>query len=273
MSRRFKGKVMGILRLPAVGRWTILTTLIGALVCLSGTQALSSEGEFDLGCRNPLDSTEFSWTAQPGATGYQLLRSTLTDFSADCATFETADLYQTDATEPESEGVLCYMVREWMPDPGSWGANSDGSVRTVSCMAPTGSLVSFSGCKDWRDTGGWTQTPSNQDCIEYEYLGGGLLLLNHVNTAFNCCPEFEAGIEVEGNSITVTEDEISGDCDCICLFDLHYEIIDLHPGVYDVTVHQEYLHGDDEPLDFTMDLQASPSGMHCVERDHYPWWP
>ena len=26
-------------------------------------------------------------------------------------------------------------------------------------------------------------------------LGGERLLLTHVNTAFNCCPEFEAGID------------------------------------------------------------------------------
>lgn len=243
--------------------------MAGVLVCLSGTQAFSSDLEFELGFHNPLDKTELSWMAQPGATDYQLLRTTLKDFSADCTTFETSDLYQTDATEPVPGGVLHYLVRVLAPDPGSWGVASDGSVR-VSCMAPTGSLVGFYGCKR-RDSGGATTTRLTQDCIEYEYLGGGYLLLDHLNTAFNCCPVFEAGVAVEGDTIIVTEDEISGDCDCTCLFDLNYEIVNLAPGIYNVSVIQEYLYPTDEPLDFTMDLLSSPSGIHCVERDHYPW--
>jgi hypothetical protein len=245
-----------------------MTTMVGAVVCLSGGQALSGEVELELGFHNPLDNTELSWTAQPGATGYQLLRSTLTDFSSNCITFETSDLYQTDATEPVPGGVLCYLVRELTPDAGSWGAGSDGSARTADCVAPTGGLVGSSGCTGLRDAAG---ARSTEDCIEYQYLGGRYLLLNHLNTAFNCCPEFEAGIAVEGDMIIVTEDEISGDCDCTCLFDLTYEIVNLDPGIYEVTVIQEYLDETDEPLDFTMDLVSSPSGIHCVERNHYPW--
>ena len=262
---------MRVVGLAAASRWTILTTMVGVLVCLSGMQALSSEVEFELGFHNPLDNTELSWLAQPGATGYQLLSSTMKDLSSDCTSFETSALYQADATEPEPGGGLYYLVRELTPDPGSWGADSDGSARTVSCMAPTGSLVASSGCKEWRATAGGTRTRLTQDCIEYQYLGGGHLLLNHLNTAFNCCPEFEAGIAVEGDTITVSEDEISGVCFCLCLFDLDYEIVNLEPGIYNVTVIQEYLDWTDEPLDFTMDLQSSPSGIHCVDRDHYPW--
>lgn len=257
--------------LAAVSRRTGLTTLVGLVFCLAGTQASSSEAEFDLGFHNPLDKTELSWLAQPGATEYQLLRATREDCSTDCMTFETAELSQTDATEPLPGGGLYYLARVLNPDPGSWGKNSKGSERTVPCMAPTGSLVNFYGCKERGGSGGATGTRLTQDCIEWQYLGGGQLLLNHLNTAFNCCPEFEAGIDVEGDTIIVREDEISGDCDCLCLFDLNYEVVGLAPGVYDVAVIQEYLDETDEPLDFTMDLLSSPSGIHCVERDHYPW--
>lgn len=260
---------MGIHGLRSTGRRNISTMMLAVPICLSGTLALSSEGGFDLGFHNPLDDTELSWSEQPGATGYQLLRSPRTDFSAECVTFETPGLQQTDATEPLPGEALCYLVRALTPDPGSWGASSDGSVRAVSCVAPTGGLVGASGCIFTRGAG--SRAPSNLDCIEWEYLGGGLLLLDHLNAAFNCCPEYEAGVVVEGDSITITEDEISGECDCICLYDLNYEIGGLAPGVYSVTVNQEYLRPDDEPLDFTMDLHSSPSGTHCVERDHYPW--
>ena len=127
------------------------------------------------------------------------------------------------------------------------------------------------GCKELGESFGAIGTRTTEDCIEYEYIGGGQLLLNHVNTAFNCCPEYEAGVEVEADTIVVTEDEIDGPCDCICLFDLNYEIIHLEPGAYDVIVIQEYVDETDEQHAFTIDLYASPSGIHCVERNHYPW--
>lgn len=262
---------MGIARLATAHRSTSLKTAVCVLVCLSSPQALLSETEFELGFYNPLDDTELSWLAQPDATEYQLLRSTVGDFSSDCTAFETSELYQADATEPEPGGGLCYLVRELMPHPGNWGLNSNGSARTVACMAPTGSMVGSSGCKTWGDNARPTGTRLTQDCIEYEYLGEGRLLVNHLNTAFNCCPEFDAGIDVEGDTITVWEDEYGGECDCDCLFDLSYEVVNLEPGIYEVTVIQEYLYPTDEPLDFTMDLLEAPSGIHCVERDHYPW--
>lgn len=262
---------MGISRLAAASRWTIPATIVGVIVCLSSAQALSAEVEFDLGFRDPLNKTELSWMARPGATNYQLLRSTLLDFSMDCATFEMRDLHQEDATEPMSGNGLYYLVRALTPVPGSWGLDSDDSLRAVACLGSAGALVGSSGCVSLRDTGRSNRNRLSEDCIEYEYLGDGRLLLNHLNTAFNCCPVFVAGIVVDEDTITVTEDEISGDCDCTCLFDLSYEIVNLEFGIYQVTVNQEYLYGDDEPLDFTMNLFWSPSGLHCVERDHYPW--
>ena len=78
---------MGIVRFAVASRWTILTALVGVSFCLSATPASPSAVEFGLGFHNPLDDTELSWTAQPGATSYQLLRSEALDFSAACTTF------------------------------------------------------------------------------------------------------------------------------------------------------------------------------------------
>ena len=83
---------MRVVGLAATCRWTILTTMVGVSVCLPGTQTLSDDVVFELGFHNPLDKTELSWMAQPGATSYQLLRSTANEFSADCVVFETVDL-------------------------------------------------------------------------------------------------------------------------------------------------------------------------------------
>jgi hypothetical protein len=113
-------------------------------------------------------------------------------------------------------------------------------------------------------------TPSDQDCIQYEYARR-VLRFKHINTAFNCCPDIEAGVTVRGDSILVNEHEPRGGCHCLCLYDLVYEIRGLKPGTYRVIVTQEYLAETDEPLEFTIDLKAAARGKYCVERNHYPW--
>ena len=135
---------------------------------------------------------------------------------------------------------------------------------------PTGNLVSMSACKNLDLAADGGITAEDQDCIQYAYEGR-TLRLKHVNTAFNCCPDVKATILVRGDSIFIIEHEIQGDCRCLCLYDLDYEIRHLEVGSYRVLVSQEYLCEGDEPLEFTMDLLSSPSGTYCVKRDHYPW--
>jgi hypothetical protein len=146
-----------------------------------------------------------------------------------------------------------------------------GRTRTSQDISAGGTLVETIGCKQWNGEAAGDGISANQDCIRYEYMGGGLLLIKHINAGFNCCPEIRAMVNVRADSLIIIEREIAGLCDCLCLFDLHYQILGLDPGVYRVTVFQEYLDQDDEPLDFSMDLISSSSGEHCVERDHYPW--
>jgi len=136
-------------------------------------------------------------------------------------------------------------------------------------LEPAGSLVSMTECKTWGITLG-RETPPDQDCIRYVYRGR-TLKLTHVNTALNCCPEFEARLEVSSDSIFITEDEAQGECRCLCLFDLEYEIRHLPAGTYRAIVSQEYLEPGDQPLEFTIDLVSSLSGEYCVTRTHYPW--
>ena len=85
--------------------------------------------------------------------------------------------------------------------------------------------------------------------------------------------EILADIGIQGNVITIQEDESlepGGGCDCLCLFDMDYRIDNLPPGEYVIRVYGMYLLGA-EILEFTVDLASSPSGTHCVYRDHYPW--
>jgi hypothetical protein len=131
-------------------------------------------------------------------------------------------------------------------------------------------LVAMSDCKSQSLQKSMVDTTSDYDCIEYEYLSG-TLNLHHINAGFNCCPEIETQIEVENDVITITEIEIAAQCDCDCLFDLDLAVLNLPPEEYRIRVIEPYIYGDDEELDFTVDLADDPDGIFCVERHHYPW--
>jgi hypothetical protein len=137
----------------------------------------------------------------------------------------------------------------------------------IEIIDAQGILINHTDCKESFDE----ESPQNLDCIEYNYDGEDILLLTHINAGFNCCPELTADITISDNIITIEEIELSGDCDCLCLFDVFYEISDLSPGEYIITVDEPYLQDDEEKLEFTIDLLSPISGSYCVERFHYPW--
>jgi hypothetical protein len=152
-----------------------------------------------------------------------------------------------------------------------WLASGCGDSESVGLFpaGPVGGLSKIITCEE-KLSSARSGTPSDQDCIEYDFKLR-VLKLKHVNTAFNCCPEIDASVTVRADTIYVREHDTVGGCHCLCLYDLEYEIKGLAPGTYRVVVAQEYLIETDEPLEFTIDLVASPSGEHCVVRDHYPW--
>ena len=135
------------------------------------------------------------------------------------------------------------------------------------CFAD-GELVDYTGCKSFAKAA----PPPDSECVEYYYDGNGALSLKHVNTGFNCCPEeMIVFIYIEDNSITIDETEIDGICDCLCLFDMDYEIRALTPGEYRIVFVSPLLEQEDEPLEITLDLSGPISGSYCVYRSHYPW--
>ncbi len=142
------------------------------------------------------------------------------------------------------------------------------------CDTPFGSLTWYSDCKDYS----WARdsVPLDQDCIEYSYDGASTLRLTHVNAGFNCCPaEILVDISIEGNVITITENETfdaGGPCACLCLFDVEMRIYHLRHGQYTIRVNELYVPEGDEPLEFIIDLPSAPdTGSYCVDRTDYPW--
>ena len=144
-------------------------------------------------------------------------------------------------------------------------------------LVPTGTLLQANGCKEFlvNATGqmdGYVPGP-HEDCLEYQYNGTDTFTLRHINGGFNCGPgEIMADIEFNGNVITITERESQqAAADCLCLFDLDYEIINLVPGEYTLRVIGMYVDPNDQVLEFTLQLLSETSGNYCLQRTYYPW--
>ena len=77
---------------------------------------------------------------------------------------------------------------------------------------------------------------SDSTYFELKATDGNMLYVKHVNVWFNCSySNFDAKVEIDGNSITIKEYAISENSSgiastCICPFDLGYEIGPLKDG-------------------------------------------
>jgi inhibitor of cysteine peptidase len=140
-------------------------------------------------------------------------------------------------------------------------------ILEIEQLVPQGNLTNQTTCK----THNLSKPPPNQDCLQYQYDGIQNLTLTHQNAGFNCCPEIATNITIINRTITIKEIELSGDCNCSCLFDLDYQILNLPPASYKITVEEPYILPEDQKLEFTINLTNSSTGSYCVERTNYPW--
>jgi hypothetical protein len=163
-----------------------------------------------------------------------------------------------------SLGVLgCGKSSESTGADGAWAPGDRVSI----------ALVDLSGCKEQPTGIPLASASSSEDCVEWWQVGGSVLHLRHVNAGFNCCPVVDANVSVEGWTITVEEIELEGNCFCLCLFDVEYEVENVPPGVYQLVFVEPYRPVGDPVLECELDLLSSPSGRYCVDRSQYPWGP
>jgi hypothetical protein len=134
----------------------------------------------------------------------------------------------------------------------------------------TGKLVNRSACKG-KSSVIVADTVKNISCVKYSFeLENNRVLMKHINSGFNCCPEICCGIFLEGDTIFIQEIEIMGICGCLCLYDLDIEINGVDPKCYQVKIIEPYC-DNQEPLIFEMNLTENNSGIYCVQRLNYPW--
>jgi len=134
-----------------------------------------------------------------------------------------------------------------------------------------GSITYQSDCKSFKSSLTFDQE-DDESCIEYDYdAKSKILILKHINTGFNCCPEeITTEVKLIENTIQVFENEKEALCGCNCLFDIEIEITGIDSDIYYLKIIEPYC-GDQEKLEFEIDLRESGSGSYCVERTKYPW--
>ena len=110
-----------------------------------------------------------------------------------------------------------------------------------------------------------------QSCISFEYDGDSTLYMVHYNAGFNCCPEqILVDLEVKGDSLIITEDDLKQDCRCNCLFHVNITVHNLKRTKYHVKF-IEPLARVESLLVFDLDLKKKPTGQECVVRNYIPW--
>jgi hypothetical protein len=136
----------------------------------------------------------------------------------------------------------------------------------------TGIVISQSDCLSKIKELSASEADSNQSCIVYNYDAANKRLnITHGNAGFNCCPgAVTCAISFSNDTITIEEIPEYAICNCDCLFNLEIEV----NGVLSKTYYLEFVEpyvGDQEKLEFMIDIPNQTSGEYCVERNEYPW--
>ncbi len=168
---------------------------------------------------------------------------------------------------PEGDTALVFVIElDGGESSGSYCVDRSQYPWEITTTA-TGALVGDASCKQ----ASLEDTLDGLTCLEYTY-DGSTLLMTHYNAVLNCCPVLVADVDVTASSIVITEiDSLeNGGCDCICLYDLNYEINDLLPGEYVVTVVEPYIPDGSSVLQDTINLYFDSTGSFCVTRGQLP---
>ena len=131
-----------------------------------------------------------------------------------------------------------------------------------------GKVVHSTGCKTSKSL----SIENNQSCLQYVYDEVSRTLhLTHVNAGFNCCPgDISCNINMANSVISIIEKEEAAMCNCNCLFDIDIDVYQVDKAKYTIKLVEPYV-GDQEILEFDIDLNNTISGEFCVERNIYPW--
>jgi hypothetical protein len=158
-------------------------------------------------------------------------------------------------------------------------ATLTGSIILFCCekdkskqLTLTGKLVSTSECKSSKLAYLETSPSDTVTCVEFLFDGpNNKLSIDHLNAGFNCCNEgINCNVSLNNDTIIIQESEKSSLCDCDCLFDLNIEIDGVDSKLYQIKFIEPYS-GNQNKINFAMDLTKHNEGSYCVTRKQYPW--
>jgi hypothetical protein len=134
-----------------------------------------------------------------------------------------------------------------------------GSPRVGECVS--------SGCLDDPNDPWWP--PCGDDEIELS-VAGDVLYVVHRNATYNCCrDEIVITASLEGNLLTLTEEEIvPNPCYCLCCYNVAATVIDLAPGTY--TVEFCWYDYDTNQIECYVDEIVIPGDGRLPERSDPP---
>lgn len=132
----------------------------------------------------------------------------------------------------------------------------------VPVEEPSAKVINHTGCKnnDVSEANSAVEEDAayRQECIHYDYDGAGTLSITHENVALNCCAnDFSIRALFEDETIAVTEISDDNSCNCICLYNIDFEIEHLNPGTYTFSV---------VSMETELDLTTAGSGSYCEDR-------
>jgi len=140
-------------------------------------------------------------------------------------------------------------------------------------LALSGTLLNNPECKSGsKSASEKLSNPDTLSCIDYSYDDFfNKLTIKHINAGFNCCPEsLYCSVSLRGDTIVILEQEARDGCRCNCLYDLDIVINGVVSKSYQIKV-IEPLSGDQEKIDFQIDLLNNKNGSFCTTRKVYPW--
>ncbi len=167
-------------------------------------------------------------------------------------------------------GILVSLVRCELPNSNSPENNS--SAQNTGKLILNGSVTNTSDCKLFKVGDISAELPDTISCVEYFFNpDSNILLINHLNTGFNCCPEsLYCSVSANGDTLIIQEYESAALCRCNCLYDIEIKIEGVEARSYQLKFIEPYS-DEMEKLEFKIDLATAIIGSMCVTRKLYPW--
>lgn len=132
-------------------------------------------------------------------------------------------------------------------------------------------LFTISGCKSTNGSNSHVNTNRSSvfnttELVRYEGTKDGCLMVFHENAIFSCETEVKANVIINGNVITIIEEEVSPLSNCLCCYDLSMKVGPLENKLYEVFIRKGNVQG--QYINFTIDYSPMVKGEIEFERKY-----